>query len=698
MCRAFRILPAAVAACSIQLSSAGESPSFSEIPHAVESTLEEVIYVYGTRHRYRATETAAATRTPTPIEQIPQSVVVITRDVIDDLALNGLTELVRYVPGVTMAQGEGHRDAPVFRGNLTTADFFVNGVRDDLQYLRDLYNVERVDVIQGSSALAFGRGNGGGALNRVAKVADGRDVRALEVVLGNFGQARIAGDLGLVLTDAISMRLNTLAEYSANFRDFSDIRRRGLSPALRMEVGDTTRIEFFGEYFTDDRIVDRGIPSEAGRPWSGSREYFFGNPDLSNSAIDVATLRSEVSHSIDKDISFRGVVAYGDYSKFYDNVFAGGAIASAGQTVSIASYNAGTKRRNLLAQADLIWRANVAEMEHQLLLGIETGRQQNLNRRINSTSASFDLVDRGRQFKPDFTLAPAIDNANELNLLAVLAQNQLQISPRVSIIAGLRWDRFDLGFDDRRPDSRDLARRDQFVSPRAGIVWEASAGLNLYGGWSVAYLPQAGEQFSALTPTLASLEPEKFENVEIGTRWQPHDALLLSASLYRLDRTRSSAPGAAPGSVALTGSQRSEGLELSLQGEIVARWKVIGSLALQDARITSTTSAAPAGRRAPLVPQFSASLWNRIGLRDRFDIGVGVIHQDRQYASISNAVMLPAYTRIDAAIFHRLTERVDVQVNLENLTGERYWFTAHNDNNLSPGSPRAARMKVSMRF
>lgn len=670
----------------------------SETRAVDEPSVEEVIYVVGTRDRYRELDTTFVTRTPTPIEKIPQSVVVVTRDVIEDLALTGLTELVRYVPGVTMAQGEGHRDAPVFRGNLTTADFFVNGVRDDLQYLRDLYNVERVDVIQGPSALTLGRGNGGGALNRVTKVADGRDIRAFEMMLGTFGQARFAGDLGFAVTDTLSMRLNTVFEDGKNFRDESDIRRRGIAPAARINLGDVTRIEFFGEYFKDERVVDRGVPSQAGRPWRGSREQFFGNPALSNSLIDVATLRTEITHAIDESISFRGVLSYGDYFKFYENVFAGGAIAAESQSVTIASYNARTERENLLAQADLIWKPYFAGLNHTLLIGLETGRQQNLNLRVNTASKIFSLADRGRTFAPDFAIAPALDNTNDLRLLAVLAQNQLELIPQLSLVVGARWDRFDLGFDDRRPSSRDLTRRDEFVSPRAGLIWEAATGVNLYAGWSIAHLPQAGEQFSSLTPTLASLEPEKFENVEIGLRWQPNDELLLSASLYQLDRTRSSAPGPTPGTLVLTGSQRSEGLELSMQGELGPRWKLIGSLAVQEARITSTTSAAPAGRRAPLVPKFSGSLWSRIALFDRLDIGLGVVRQDSQYASISNAVVLPGYTRIDVALFHRLTEQCDLQVNLENLTDERYWFTAHNDNNLSPGAPRTARMSVSMRF
>jgi len=258
----------------------------------------DVLYVYGTRASYREDDSSSVTRTPTPLEDIPQSVIVITRDVIDDQAMTGLGDLVRYVPGVTMGQGEGHRDAPVFRGNITTSDFFVDGVRDDLQYLRDLYNVERVDVIKGSSALVFGRGTGGGALNRISKMADGDSVRAVDLSLGNFGLARVAGDFGGAFSNTLAGRLNLVAEESETYRDEVEISRLGIAPTLRMDLSDVTRLDFFAEYFSDERTVDRGVPSLNGRPWPGSARTYFGNPDLSNSDIEVATLRGVLTHEM----------------------------------------------------------------------------------------------------------------------------------------------------------------------------------------------------------------------------------------------------------------------------------------------------------------------------------------------------------------------------------------------------------------
>jgi len=655
------------------------------------------VQVVGVPRTYRPKVLTALTRTPTPIERIPQTVTVIPRDLIEDQAMTGLADLVRYIPGVTMAQGEGHRDAPVLRGNITTSDFFVDGVRDDLQYLRDLYTVERVDVIKGPAALTLGRGTGGGAFNRVSKTANGQLVRSLDLTRDRFGQARIAGDLGFAIDSRVAVRVNVVSEESGTFRDAMSISRRGLAPTVRIQLGPETRVEFSGERFRDDRIVDRGVPSLDGRPWAGSTTAFFGNPDWSRSAIDVATTRAELTHRVREGLTLRSVLSYGAYGKFYDNVFPNGAVSPQG-TVAIGAYNSATDRTNLLAQTDLVWEPTLGGRRHTVLVGVEGGRQQSTNRRINTSGGTFSLADRGRSFVPDFTRTPAIDNANDLDLLAMVAQDQFQLTEQVMAIAGVRWERFALAFDDRRAGTRDFDRTDDILSPRLGLVWEAQPRLSFYGGWTTSALPQSGEQFNSLDLTRAGLEPERFENIEVGLRWQPTAGLLVSGALYRLDRTNTTAPGAAAGTVVQTGAQRAEGLELAAQGEVTRRWRTIAALAVQEAYISATTSAAPAGRRAPLAPRVSASLWNRVMLLPRLSVALGLVHQGEQFASITNAVTLPAYTRVDGGLFFTLSDAVRLQLNAENLTGARYWFSAHNDNNLSPGGPGLLRTSVMLRF
>jgi catecholate siderophore receptor len=175
-------------------------------------------------------------------------------------------------------------------------------------------------------------------------------------------------------------------------------------------------------------------------------------------------------------------------------------------------------------------------------------------------------------------------------------------------------------------------------------------------------------------------------------------ALSLTAALYQLDRGNTRATGATPGSVVLTGEQRSKGLEIGLNGKVTRNWHAALGYAWTKAEISATTSAAPAGRPVAQVPRHQLSLWNRYDVSDRFGFGLGVYHQAKSFAAINNVTQLPAYTRVDAALFIKLNDRFDAQINVENLTNTRYFPTAHNDNNITTGAPINGRLTITAKF
>ncbi len=664
---------------------------------------QETIYVYGTSGGYTQEVSRGATKTDTPIVEIAQAITVITGDLMRDQAMTGIGDALRFVPGVTAAQGEGHRDAPVLRGNTTTADFFVDGVRDDLQYYRDVYNTDRIEVLKGPSGLVFGRGTGGGVINRVTKQADGARVRALTATMGSFGQARASLDLGGEMKQAADGRLNLVYEDARSHRERTRSERYGAASSAALTLSGTTMFRLSAEHFVDERVTDRGVPSLNGRPFDVSAKSFFGNPDLSPSEVSVNSLTAVIEHEISQSLTLRSTLLFGDYDKFYQNLFAASAVNPVAGTVQIAAYNALTKRENLISQTDLVWNGEFAGAEHTLLVGIEAGRQTSDNLRTEGQFPAADglerltvsLAERGQTATAVFGRVSR-DNSNNLGLFGAYVQDQIRLTDRVQIIAGARFDRFDLEFDN--DIGADASRTDAFVSPRLGLIYAPVSAVSLYASWAQSYLPQSGEQFSALTPAQEEFEPEEFENTEVGLKWQPSEELLVTAALFRLDRTNTLAPGPVAGIAVLTGAQRSEGLELSLQGELREGWDVAAAYAWQTAQITGTTSAAPAGRKLPLVPQQSASVWNKFRISDQFDLGLGMIWQDDRFASISNAVVLPSFRRLDAAAYYQLTDDLSVQLNLENLTGETYAATSHNDNNITPGAPLTARVTLSARF
>ncbi|HLA13407.1 MAG TPA: TonB-dependent siderophore receptor [Gemmatimonadaceae bacterium] len=658
----------------------------------------------GARGGYAPGVISTATRTSLPLRDIPQAVTVINRALINDLSMQGLADVVRYVPGITMGQGEGHRDQPTIRGNSNTSDFFIDGVRDDSQYFRDLYNVERVEALKGSNAMVFGRGGGGGVINRAMKEADWIALRELVLQGGTHGNRRMALDAGQGLTRRVAGRLNAMYERSDLFRDAVSVRKHGVHPTVTFLSGSGhTKATLGYENFIDHRTVDRGIPSFQGRPLDTGVSTFFGNPALSYADAKVHSSVATLGHRI-AGLNVRNSTRFTTYTKFYQNVFPG-AVNAAGSEVALNAYNSSHDRRNLINQTDLTTVVRTGIINHALLVGAELGRQVTNNFRNtgyfdNGSTSTPVPVSAPTAFVPVTFRQSASDADNHVTngLRSIYAQDQISVSDHLQILAGLRYESFAIRYHDNRANVT-RRRTDGMFSPRIGLVVKPTIPTSLYASYSVSHLPSAGDQFSSLTDVEKALEPEAFENLEIGAKWDVADRLAITAAAYRLDRTNTRAPSPSnPSLIVPTGSQRSTGYELGVSGSITPAWEVAGGFAHQKALITSTTSSAPEGATVPIVPTSTLSLWSKHQLSSWLGAGLGVVHQTEMYAAIDNAVILPGFTRFDAGIFARMGSHLRAQMNLENLFNERYYPLAHNNNNITPGSPRTVRLSLTTGF
>jgi catecholate siderophore receptor len=653
------------------------------------------------RTAYGVPRSRTGTKTDTPLRDTPQSATVLSRALIIDEAMQSMADVVRYVPGVTMAQGEGHRDAPVIRGQSSTADFFVDGVRDDAQYLRDLYNVERVEALKGSNAMIFGRGGGGGIINQVRREASWAPVGTLTLEGGSFDPKRGTLDVGRGFGEHVAGRLDAVYENSAGFRERSRLTRRGISPTATILAGAGTVLRFDYEHFGDDRNVDRGIPSFLGAPARTPIDTYFGDPDVSHSRARVDAGSIVIDRQLGGGVSLRNRTRVVHYDKFYQNVYSG-AVDSTGTLVNLQGYNNATARTNAFNQTDLTGVLTTGPVRHTLLAGAELSRQNTDNLRNTAyfgptaTTVQVPFAQPARStgvaFRPSATDA---DNQVRADVGALYAQDQLALSEHWQAIAGLRVDAFTVRFHNNRND-QNLQRFDRLVSPRAGLIFKPVTPASLYASYSVSHLPSAGDQFSSLTATTQSLEPERFRNLELGAKWDVASSLSLTGALFQLDRSNSSAPDPAnPERTVQTGAQRTTGYELGASGEITPSWQVVGGFSSQTARIRSRTTAAIAGATVPLVPRSTVSLWNRVQLAPAIGAGLGAVHQARMYAAIDNTVTLPAFTRWDGALFVNLPRHTRAQLNVENLLDTRYYATSQGNNNIMPGASRTLRLSVS---
>ncbi len=659
------------------------------------------IVVTADRDSYVGDDGSSATKTPTPLIDVPQSVSVITADQIEDQGVTQLNQALRFVPGVSLETGEGHRDEVFIRGQETTADFYLDGLRDDAQYYRSLYNVERIEVLKGSNALIFGRGAGGGAINRVSKTArtSGSFINGAASV-DTFGAFSLAGDVNTPLSDNLALRVNSTYEEFNSHRDFYDGRFIGISPTITIDAGPDTRLVATYAYDDDERVVDRGVPSLDGLPLMGYDETFFGDPDYNFSDVEVHIARFRVEHDFSAQWNFNASLQFADYDKFYANVTPSSGTTAT--TTRLAGYESGTDRQNLIGQMNLVGNVDTGGVGHTLLIGAEfttastdSVRNQALFNNGADTSITVPLAEVIAV--PAFTLTPQRASTSDLSTVSFYIQDQIDFGI-VQLIGGVRYDEFDL-------ESEDLiggfaaSRKDSRWSPRLGAVVKPVDNLSIYASWSETFLPQSGDQFTVLNTNSASLDPETFENIEAGIKWSIRPELFLTAAVFRLTRDNTQAPDPNnPGFVILAGESRVEGFEIGLVGEVVSGLNVSLGYAYLDGEITQTTSSAVAGTVLQQVPEHHLTAWTRYDVTDRIGIGAGLVHQSSQFASMSNNVVLPSYTRVDAALFFDVSDALALQLNVENLFDEDYYPSAHGDNNIQPAEPLNASIGARLKF
>ena len=659
---------------------------------------------------YLTERSRTATKTDTALIDVPQSVSVVTRDLIQDQSMQSLTDVARYVPGAGMAQGEGNRDTIILRGNSSTSDFFLDGVRDDVEYYRDLYNLDRVEILKGPNAMIFGRGGAGGVVNRVSRQANWQPVRELSLQGGSWDGKRATFDVGDAISEGFAARITGVYEDSESYRDGFELERKGVNPTFALALGEATVLRVSYEYYDYDRVADRGIPSFAAetavdRPFRTDASTFFGDPDQSPTAATVNQGSVTIDHAFNDDVRIRNRTVYADYDKFYQNVYAGGAVDPLTGLVPLAAYNNEQLRENIFNQTDLTFRAATGSIGHEFLVGMELGEQTTDNQRMtglfNGTDIALLVPADDPNVSVPVTFAPVeTDNTNHgrATIAAIYVQDQVQLAANWLAVVGLRYDKFDMDFTDRRGAGMEIDTSDDLLSPRGGLIYKPAENVSLYASYSMTHLPRAGSQLSSLAITNEAFDPEEFENFEVGAKWDLGPSLAVTAALFQLDRKNVIIPDPAsptdPAASLLVDGQRTEGIELGISGRIDDSWSVQGGYAYQDGHLTEDLG----GTRLAQLPRHVATLWNRYDFSPAFGVGLGVIYQSEMFASADNLVELPGFTRVDAGVYYTPNERMRLQLFVENLFDERYYPNAHNNNNITPGSPPAVRVAVTASF
>ena len=639
------------------------------------------------------------------VRDTPMSISTISAKQIADRMPLSVMDAVAYVPGIGLSSGEGNRDALVFRGQRNTGDFYIDGVRDDVQHYRDFYNVEKIDVIKGPNALIFGRAGSGGIFNRVRKEANWNPKQELKFSGGSYDHKRMTLDTGYVLNDKVAFRMNGLYEHSRSHRKGQELQRYGIAPTVTIKPTAKTKVVIQAELFKDDRTADRGIPSKNGRPWKGgnkkSRDTFFGSAALSPTDTNKKAISMHVDHRFNENFKFRNRVHYAKFDKFYQNVYANGSVSDA-NTVALGAYNDQTDRENFFNQTDLLFNLNTGPIKHNIITGVEFFRQVTKQLRNKGTFASsstvnaFDPTYRGAiSWAPYGAGSGKSNHSISTSGIGVYIQDHVELHPMVHATAGVRYDRFEQDARNRYTDST-LRSRDDHISPRFGLILKPLKKLSIYGSWSMTHQPRGGDQLKSLTVSNAALAPERFINIEGGIKYDVLNNLSFTTAFFQLDRTNVILQGAEAGTTRLGKGTRTRGVEVGLQGQITDKWNVLASYTYMEGTLRAGQS--NAGNTLKETPKNMYAVWNRYDVTPWFGAAFGVVGRSASFTKEDNTVTLPSYARVDAALYGKINKHLRAQVNIQNLFDTNYYVSSHNNNNIMPGAPITARVTLIATF
>jgi len=679
--------------------------------------------------KYLFTDQVNALKSPTPIIDVPQSLSIVTADQITNQGFDSVGDIINYIPGVTNSQGEGHRDAVVFRGVRSTADFFVDGVRDDVQYFRGLYNIEQVEILRGANALLFGRGGTGGLINRVTKKGQiGESFTGYKAALDTFGAFGVELDSNFATSDSSAFRINAAYENLNNHRDFYDGDRIALNPTARFELSPSSTVDVSYEYIDNERFIDRGIPINdlAGgdfQPVEAFEDIVFGDPELNTAEAKAHVLRATLTQEFSENLKGVFNATYSDFDKLYQNFYAQDlrSLTADGTSgvVRLDGYVDTTQRKSFNLSGNLIGEFATGGIEHTIVTGAEYRDTSNNNDRFNpefpfgADGAGDDredfIITRPLNFSGGagvdsdgnaFTVAFTDLNdqtESDIKVFSAFIQDEISLSQQFDLVLGGRFDSFDISTEDIGRNAIGLSRKDEKFSPRAGLVFKPQENVSVYGSYSQTFLPRTGEQFAGLRRSAPGsvqtdiLSPDEFENLEAGLKWDFTSGLSFTAAVFKNEATRATRADINADETEVQGLSV-EGFELQLEGDVTDRLYIRAGYS----NLTGETS--DGGVTPRELPKNTFSVWSNYRVTDQFGLGLGATHQGDALTGNGSATFLPSFTRFDAAAYYDVNDAVRVQVNVENLTDTLYFPTSHSTHQATVGVPLNARFTVSGRF
>ncbi|AHY43665.1 TonB-dependent siderophore receptor [Stutzerimonas decontaminans] len=656
---------------------------------------------------YRATRSASATRTDTAIHETPQSISVVPAQVVEDIGATRLEDALDYAGGVERGNNFGGQGLTEFlvRG-FSTQEFYRNGFAVNRGYpnMPDASTLERIEVLRGPASMLYGRGDPGGTFNIVSKQPQAERRTVLGSQVNTDGLRRGTLDTTGALDDsaAFTYRFNLVAEGSDSFRDHVESERYNIAPVLRWQLSDDTALILEGDYMHNRHPLDRGLTRYQNQAGDLPRDRFLGEESAGKLTNQNATTQLRLEHQLDGQWMLRGGVQY------LDGSLDGGAVennglAADGRTVGRNYSERWLNWNDLAVQANLEGHFDAAGLAHTLLLGVEFD-EYNYDSQIDRSGGAtsdfpLDLYDPiYGQPLPALTRTTTYDDEN-LKSYAFFLQDQIALTERLTAQVGARLERFEQRYDNKLTPAGSWDQAHNAVSPRFGLIYDLTDALAVYANTSRSFKPNRGADRSS-----QAFDPEKGIAHEVGIKYDlPEHDLSVTAALFHITKENvlTSDPLDSNYQVA-AGEARSRGFDISVAGNITPQWRVIGGYAYVDAEVTESSSVSmPVGTRLANVPRHSFNLLDTYEFAEGplagLGVGMGVKYVGNRKGSASNSAFdMDAYTTVDLLAYYPLTERVRLNLNLNNLFDEEYEERAWGNIWAYPGAPRTLQAGIAI--
>ena len=677
----------------------------------VNAPVADDVEVISISAQYLSVNEANSIKSPTPILDVPQSLSIMTADEIIARGISSIGEIIDYTPGVNTSQGEGHRDSVVFRGVRSTADFYIDGNRDDVQYYRALYNIEQVEILRGPNALLFGRGGTGGVLNRVSKKASlDQGFTNYQASIDSFGAYSAAIDSNFSTGENSALRINGMYESLDNHRDFYDGTRIGFNPTATIALNDDSILTLSYEYANHERFIDRGIPTgENGRPVETLKDVVFADPENNYHELEAHVLRANLSHSFNESLKGNFSAFYGNYDKVYANFYATDYDANT-NIAELDGYIDETVRDNLILSSNLVGEFETGNIGHTVIFGAEyittnsdqfrfnpvfstnnDDRENFIVQRPLSFNGLAGVNAEGMAFTSPFSDLNDDTRVN-LNVTSAYVQDEIEINEHFDVVIGARFDRFDIEVFNADPEILETrTRTDQEISPRGGLIYKPQENISLYYSFSESFLPRSGEQFANINGNNNQLDPDTFSNQEIGLKWDFAESLSFTAAVFENEQSSPQTADNDPATLDIIDSEIS-GFELQVYGYITDDWRITVNYSNLDGEIVNRDG--PTGRTPRELPENTFSAYTSYEISEDFGMALGITHQGESFIDNGNNAVLPSYTRVDASAYYDVSDSLRLQLHIENLSDELYFPNAHSTHQATVAPPRNAMLSI----